>query len=120
MAFTCIRLSLNFFCSDFFGSSSFLIILITVSKFRKIISSNKIKLDLNYIEKSSRAFEKKYEGKIPDRYFDEFLHDMEITKEEFYKIVDKFANKDLFKKDKDGNLLRDNDGNLEKIQSDNI
>ena len=63
---------------------------------------------------------KKYEGKIPDRYFDEFLHDMEITKEEFYKIVDKFANKDLFKKDKDGNLLRDNDGNLEKIQSDNI
>ena len=45
---------------------------------------------------------------------------MEITKEEFYKIVDKFANKDLFKKTKMENLLRDNDGNLEKIQSDNI
>ena len=45
---------------------------------------------------------------------------MEITKEEFYKIVDKFANKDLFKKDQDGNLLRDKDGNLEKLQYDNI
>ena len=63
---------------------------------------------------------KQHEGKIPLKYFDDFLHDMEITKEEFYKIVDKFANKDLFKKDQDGNLLRDKDGNLEKLQYDNI
>ena len=63
---------------------------------------------------------KQHEGKIPLKYFDDFLRDMEITREEFYKIVDKFANKDLFKKDKDGNLLRDKDGNLEKLQYDNI
>ena len=63
---------------------------------------------------------KQHEGKIPLKYFDDFLRDMEITREEFYKIVDKFTNKDLFKKDKDGNLLRDKDGNLEKLQYDNI
>ena len=44
----------------------------------------------------------------------------EVNREEFYKIVDKFTNKDLFKKDKDGNLLRDKDGNLEKLQYYNI
>lgn len=63
---------------------------------------------------------KRYEGKIPLKYFEDFLRDLEITRKEFYKIVDKFANKDLFKKDKDGNFIRDKDGNLEKIQYDNI
>ncbi|WP_042683753.1 N-acetyl sugar amidotransferase [Candidatus Nitrosotenuis chungbukensis] len=63
---------------------------------------------------------KQYEGKIPEKYFEDFLNDMEITRDEFYAIVDKFTNKALFKKDKLGNLLRDNDGNLEKIQYDNL
>lgn len=62
---------------------------------------------------------KKYEGKIPERYFKEFLDDFKIRREEFYKIVDKFANKDLFKKDSNGNLWRDETGNLEKLQYDN-
>jgi len=63
---------------------------------------------------------KKYEGKIPERYLEEYLKDFEITREEFFKIVDKHANFDLFKKDKNGNLLRDENWNLEKINYDNI
>lgn len=62
---------------------------------------------------------KKHEGKLPEKYLDEYLEDFELTREEFFKIVDKFANKDLFKKDENGNLIRDNVGNLEKIQYDN-
>ncbi len=62
---------------------------------------------------------KQYEGKIPEKYMDDFLKDMEITREEFYGIVDKFANKDIFKKDVNGKLLRDERGNLQKIQYDN-
>jgi len=62
---------------------------------------------------------KKHEGKLPEKYLDEYLEDFELTREEFFKIVDKFANKDLFKKDENGNLIRDNAGNLEKIQYDN-
>lgn len=60
-----------------------------------------------------------HEGKIPERYFDDFLKDMEITREEFYKIVDKFANKEIFKKDANENLLRDDRGNLQKLYYDN-
>lgn len=63
---------------------------------------------------------KKYEGKIPEKYFEDFLNDMEITRDMFYKVVDKFANHSLFKKDDNGNLLRDEKGNLEKIQYDSI
>ena len=63
---------------------------------------------------------KKHEGKIPRKYLKEFLKAGEITEEEFHKICDKFTNKDLFKSDKNGNLIKDKDGNLEKIQYDNI
>jgi N-acetyl sugar amidotransferase len=63
---------------------------------------------------------KKYEGKIPERYLEEYLKDFEITREEFFKIVDKHTNFDLFKKDKNGNLLRDENWNLEKINYDNV
>ncbi len=63
---------------------------------------------------------KQHEGKIPERYFKEFLEDFELTREEFYQICDKFTNKELFKKDNSGNLHRDELGNLEKIAYDNI
>ena len=63
---------------------------------------------------------KKYEGKIPLKYLDEFLKDAELSKEEFIQICEKFTNKDLFKKDKNGNLLRDEKGNIEKIIYDNV
>ena len=75
-------------------------------------------LDIRY-GKISREEGKKlvreYEGKIPTRYFEEFLKDMELDKKEFYRIVDKFSNKEIFKSDTNGELLRDKDGNLEKI-----
>ena len=62
---------------------------------------------------------KKYEGKIPTKHLQEFLGDIELTKDEFLKICEKFTNKDLFKKDSSGNLTRDNNGNVEKISYDN-
>ena len=55
---------------------------------------------------------KEYEGKIPLRYFDEFLKDMELDRQGFYEIVDKFANKDLFELDDAGIFKRTSDGNL--------
>jgi N-acetyl sugar amidotransferase len=63
---------------------------------------------------------KRYEGKIPTKYLPEFLQSAEITENEFIKICEKFTNKDLFKKDKNGNLLRDETNNIEKINYDNI
>ena len=62
---------------------------------------------------------KEYEGKIPTKYLQEFLEDFEMTFKEFLQICDKFTNKTIFKTDENGELIRDKDGNIEKIQYDN-
>ena len=62
---------------------------------------------------------KQYEGKIPTKYLSEFLTDTGLTHEEFLQICEKFTNKTLFKQDEHGNLLKDKNGNIEKIQYDN-
>ncbi|MCV0411911.1 N-acetyl sugar amidotransferase [Nitrosarchaeum sp.] len=62
---------------------------------------------------------KKFEGKIPELYLDEYLTDFELSRKDFMEVIDKFANYDLFKKDTNGKLLRDDKGNLTKINYDN-
>ena len=62
---------------------------------------------------------KKYEGKLPTKYLEEFLDEFELSRDEFLQICKKFTNKDLFKTDKDGNLLRDEADNIEKLFYDN-
>ena len=62
---------------------------------------------------------KQYEGKIPTKYFKEFLDDFELTEDEFLKICEKFTNKSLFEQDGKGNLLRDSSNNIQKITNDN-
>ena len=61
-----------------------------------------------------------HEGKLPEKFLVEFLNQWEMSREEFYDICNKFTNKELFKKDKNGNLLRDESGNLHKINDDNV
>ena len=62
---------------------------------------------------------KEYDGKIPLRYFDEFLKEFELTEDEFIEICEKFTNKDIFKTDNTGNLIRDEHNNLKKLNFDN-
>lgn len=50
---------------------------------------------------------------------DEFLKKWNMTFDQFLEICNKFTNKDLFKKDSLGNLLRDENLNLTKINYDN-
>ena len=63
---------------------------------------------------------KKYEGKIPTKYLQEFLDDFELTHEEFLVICEKFTNKELFKTDQNGSLIRDDEDNIQKITYDNV
>ena len=63
---------------------------------------------------------KEYEGKLPEKFLNEFLEYWNMSKDEFLKIAERFTNKELFKKDSDGNLLRDETGNIEKINYDNL
>lgn len=66
---------------------------------------------------------KKHDGKFPWTYLGKPLEDilkpLDITVDEFIKTCDKFTNKKLFLTDKNGNLVKDRDGNLTKINYDN-
>jgi len=52
-----------------------------------------------------------YDGKLPREYFKEFLEFLNITEDQFYNYVDKFANPKLFKNDGE-KFYRSNDHNL--------
>lgn len=62
---------------------------------------------------------KKCDGKFPWTYLgkpiEEILANIDMTLDEFIAICDKFTNKKIFKTDARGNLVKDKDGNLIKI-----
>ena len=65
----------------------------------------------------------KNEGAFPKTYLDkslkEILSEIEMTLDQFIDISDKFTNKKIFKTLPDGNLKKDNNLNLTKINYDN-
>lgn len=67
---------------------------------------------------------KMHDGKFPWEYLgcplEEILDDIDMTLEEFIKVCDRFTNKKLFVRDSRGNLIKDKDGNLTKINYDNV
>jgi hypothetical protein len=66
----------------------------------------------------------KLDGKFPWSYLgkslEEILSPMHMTVDEFIRICDKFTNKKIFKRDASGALIKDREGNLIKINSDNL
>lgn len=64
-----------------------------------------------------------HDGKFPWVYLgcpiEEVLREMEMTLDEFVRVCDRFTNKKLFVCDSRGNLVKDRDGNLTKINYDN-
>ena len=63
------------------------------------------------------------DGKFPWEYLgkslNEILKPLNITLDEFIRLCDKFTNKKIFKRDSSGELIKDIDGNLSKINYDN-
>lgn len=66
----------------------------------------------------------KRDGKFPWTYLGKSLKDIlepiGVSVEEFIRIADSFTNKKIFKLDVDGRLMKDKDGNLIKINYDNL
>jgi N-acetyl sugar amidotransferase len=58
---------------------------------------------------------KQWEGKIPHKYLPDFLSFIDCTMEEFMTTVDRFTNPYLFLRDEDGNFIRDQGGDLIKL-----
>lgn len=66
----------------------------------------------------------KHDGKFPSTYLDrplsEILKPLGMTVDEFVRVADKFTNKKLFLKDSRGNLIKDKEMNLTKVNYDNL
>jgi N-acetyl sugar amidotransferase len=66
---------------------------------------------------------RKHDGRFPWTYLgkplDAILKPLGLTVDEFRKICDRFTNKMLFVRDAQGNLVRDRDENLTKLNYDN-
>jgi N-acetyl sugar amidotransferase len=64
-----------------------------------------------------------HDGKFPWSYLgvplEAVLEDIDMTLDEFVKVCDRFTNKKLFLCDARGNLVKDRDGNLTKVNYDN-
>jgi N-acetyl sugar amidotransferase len=67
---------------------------------------------------------KRLDGIFPWEYLGKPLKDilrpLDISKDEFIKLCDKFTNKKIFKRDESGALIKDRDGNLTKLNYDNL
>lgn len=67
---------------------------------------------------------KQHDGKFPWTYLEktleEILEPLDITVDKFVKICDRFTNKKIFRRDANGDLLKDRHGNLSKINDDNL
>ncbi|RYF07677.1 MAG: N-acetyl sugar amidotransferase, partial [Oxalobacteraceae bacterium] len=67
---------------------------------------------------------RRLDGRFPWSYLGKSLEDilspLGMTVDEFVRICDKFTNKKIFKRDVSGALLKDRDGNLTKLNYDNV
>ena len=67
---------------------------------------------------------KTLEGKFPNSYLGkplfEILKKINLSLDDFIKICDKFTNKRIFKCDQSGKLIKNDNGNLEKSNYDNL
>ncbi|MFC1744004.1 N-acetyl sugar amidotransferase [Candidatus Riflebacteria bacterium] len=65
-----------------------------------------------------------HDGKFPWEYLgcriEEILKEIHMSIDEFYQVCDSFTNKKLFLCDARGNLLKDKDENLAKVNYDNV
>lgn len=64
------------------------------------------------------------DGKFPWEYLGKSLKDilapLDVSIEEFIELCDKYTNKKIFKRDRNGALLKDREGNLCKVNFDNL
>ena len=103
------------------------------SRFDRWFRRNLYKAPQSFIEKHLRRgnikrsealkFIIKNEGSFPTTYLDkkleEILSEIEMSLDQFIDLSDKFTNKKIFKTLSNGNLKKDNNLNLTKINYDN-
>jgi len=59
---------------------------------------------------------KRWEAKIPWKYLPDFLRFIDCTEEQFFQTINRFTNPTLFRRDAQGRFLRNEDGELIKLE----
>lgn len=59
-----------------------------------------------------------YEGQVPRKYLSDFLSFADFTENEFFDTLDRFTNKKIFITDANGNFVRDQNGDVIKVDYD--
>jgi N-acetyl sugar amidotransferase len=77
------------------------------------------KIDRKEGIKLARELEGKYPNSYMNKSLEKILFKIGVTKSQFTKICDNFTNKNIFKIDLAGSLIKDNDGSLTKLKYDN-
>ncbi|MDZ4816265.1 MAG: N-acetyl sugar amidotransferase [Verrucomicrobiota bacterium] len=71
----------------------------------------------------ARRMVERHEGRFPWEYLgyrlEDILKEIDMTVDDFVKVCDRFTNKKLFVCDSKGNLVKDKEGNLKRINDDN-
>ena len=66
---------------------------------------------------------RRHDGRFPSsclgRPLEDILDEIDMTLDEFNSICDRFTNKKIFQRDNRGDLLKDAQGNLTKVNDDN-
>lgn len=57
---------------------------------------------------------RRYEGRVPRRYLNEYLAFVGMSEDEFYETLDAFTNKSVFFTDEEGSIVRDANGDVIK------
>ncbi len=67
---------------------------------------------------------RKFDGRFPHEYLgkplESILKELNLTRKQFDDICDRFTNKDLFSRNTNGDIIRDDDGTPLKINYDNL
>lgn len=73
--------------------------------------------------KEAMELVKKHDGKFPWTYLgrkiEEILEEIDMSLDEFVSLCDRYTNRNIFKCDEEGRLVKDRFGNLEKLNYDN-
>ncbi|MBN8195899.1 MULTISPECIES: N-acetyl sugar amidotransferase [Thalassospira] len=87
------------------------------------IASNHVRRG-RILRKDALEMVKRHDGKYPHtclgKPLDEILCEIDMSRDEFERVCDRFTNKRIFKRDDEGNILRSKDSSPLKINWDNM
>ena len=69
--------------------------------------------------KDNPKYPSNFKTSLEGKSLEEILQPLDLSVDEFIRVCDRFTNKKIFRKNDSGELIKDANGNLEKLNYDN-